>query len=247
MNNNSSNADLNNSLPETYGQVGFYTDKWAEENDMLSMVELSPDRIVWFQSMEADHWDYVQDEIDEEYMQIYGYSEWAAEYNSEDEYDQLDSELPSPEHVPTPSPPDSIESLGDAESDGMPDIITLDNNVWGHGEEEPTLLSDWAPRFVASLERVELSAVPSDQIICPICWIELGETYEFHDLYEPPDLPSDPREAGNMIAFQQLPFDLSRPNNDPVKLPCEHLFGYDCLVNSLSENSTCPMCRRELR
>ena len=32
----------------------------------------------------------------------------------------------------------------------------------------------------------------------------------------------------------------------PIKLPCSHIFGQDCLFEWLKENSTCPLCRESL-
>ncbi|KAL1605171.1 hypothetical protein SLS60_004715 [Paraconiothyrium brasiliense] len=104
----------------------------------------------------------------------------------------------------------------------------------------------WARNFVESLEHVGHSEISADDNRCSICWLPFGETDEFHPLYEPPVVPRDPREAEAVLHLQTLPFDLRRPNNDAMMLPCKHIFGRDCIIESFSANSTCPLCRKEM-
>lgn len=195
-----------------------------------------------FEQFEGYHWTFLQDELDSAYRSIYA------------------PVLPLPSETDTEGDGDSLDGhdlgdLEDSEWDSYPAIvIQADDDLWPTDFEDVDFegensvsLRRWAPNFVALLERVSTHDIPADKMTCPICWVDFGETNEFHELYEPPELPSDPTEAGNMLAFRGLPFDLSRPNNDAVRLPCGHLFGLDCIADNLTTSSSCPMCRAEFR
>ncbi|KAJ4355775.1 uncharacterized protein N0V89_003796 [Didymosphaeria variabile] len=123
----------------------------------------------------------------------------------------------------------------------------LDGGWWNDAFADNAENEAWARTFVESLEHVEHSEIAADKNLCSFCWLPFGETDEFHPLYEPPALPSDPREAEAILLCQEFPFDVRRPNNDAVVLPCKHIFGRDCLIDSLSADSTCPVCRKEMR
>jgi hypothetical protein len=200
-----------------------------------------------FEQFEGYHWMFLQDEIDSVYRNIYAPvlllpSETDTEPSIQGDGESLDGH--------------DLGDLEDSEWDGYPAIVIQpdDYYLWptdfedaDFEEDNSVSLRRWAPNFVALLERVSTHDIPADKMMCPICWVDFGETNEFHELYEPPELPSDPTEAENMLAFRGLPFDLSRPNNDAVRLPCRHLFGLDCIADNLTTSSLCPMCRAEFR
>ena len=37
----------------------------------------------------------------------------------------------------------------------------------------------------------------------------------------------------------------SESKHDPVRLPCRHIFGEECIVHWLVSENTCPYCRRD--
>jgi hypothetical protein len=74
--------------------------------------------------------------------------------------------------------------------------------------------------YVESLEHVDHGTIAAEDLRCPICRLEFGETDEFEELYEPLALPNDPLEAETIMMLRELPFDVRRPNNNAVVLPC---------------------------
>ncbi|KAF1965617.1 hypothetical protein BU23DRAFT_574763 [Bimuria novae-zelandiae CBS 107.79] len=116
-----------------------------------------------------------------------------------------------------------------------------------HGDHPQVAGEAWASDFVASSPMVDHSEIPADDMRCPGCWLDFGETDEFNELYEPPELPQDPQEAEAIIAAQSLPFDARCPNNNSVRLLCGHLWAHDCLIDTLCRSTLCLICRRELR
>jgi hypothetical protein len=102
-----------------------------------------------------------------------------------------------------------------------------------------------AVRYVDSLEKIDPATIPAEDNKCPHCWLPFGVTDE--DDYVPD--PSDhPEMAARQSAIHEMPFNEARPDNDPVRTPCGHIFGRGCLIESLEKVDTlCPSCRRELR
>jgi hypothetical protein len=105
-----------------------------------------------------------------------------------------------------------------------------------------------AEAFVDSLEQVEISTIPAEDMRCPHCWLDFGTTED--------DVPTLSQASGQSVQevaerqdnFSDMPFPTASPNNDPVRTPCGHIFGRDCLIESLQKvGTTCPICRQELR
>jgi hypothetical protein len=113
--------------------------------------------------------------------------------------------------------------------------------------DDATSMPD-AEAFVDSLEQVDISTIPVEDMRCPHCWLDFGTTED-----DAPALPqasdhSDQEFAERQGDFGEMPFPTASPNNDPVRTPCGHIFGRDCLIESLQKvGTTCPICRQELR
>jgi hypothetical protein len=107
-----------------------------------------------------------------------------------------------------------------------------------------------AAAFVDTLDRVEISDIPAEDMRCPYCWLPFGTTDEDDPSFVFTPDPDDPPEiAARQTAFRELlPFCADRADNDPVRTPCGHLFGRGCLVETLEKVDTlCPTCRKDLR
>jgi hypothetical protein len=99
--------------------------------------------------------------------------------------------------------------------------------------------------FVDSLDKVELSSIAPAHNKCSYCWLPFGVTDK--DLQSKAAIAEDPMDVdveAALGAFQILPFDISPSNNDPVRAPCGHIFGYGCFIDSLQHvSASCPICR----
>jgi hypothetical protein len=101
-----------------------------------------------------------------------------------------------------------------------------------------------AAAFVDTLEEVDIADIAAEDMTCPHCWLPFGTTTDEDNpsiLVYPDDEEREISERMN--ASYELPFCENRPNNDPVKTPCGHVFGRQCLIQSLETNMICPMCR----
>jgi hypothetical protein len=103
--------------------------------------------------------------------------------------------------------------------------------------------------FVDTLEQVDVSTIPAADMRCPHCWLPFGTTDEDDPAFVfTPDPNDSPELAARHIAFRELPFCVAKADNDPVRTPCGHLFGRDCLIESMEKVDTlCPICRLDLR
>jgi hypothetical protein len=73
-----------------------------------------------------------------------------------------------------------------------------------------------ATAFVDSLSSISIDSIEPEDMRCPHCWCDFGT-------------------SGDGLQ-----------NNDPVKTPCGHMIGKDCLLESLKKTNTrCPVCRQE--
>lgn len=106
-----------------------------------------------------------------------------------------------------------------------------------------------ATEFVDSLERVDIANIPEEDMRCPHCWLPFGTTDEDDtDFVFTPDKDEAPANAERQEAFYEMPFCTTRPDNDPVRTPCGHIFGRGCLIETLERvNTRCPTCRQEFR
>lgn len=75
--------------------------------------------------------------------------------------------------------------------------------------------------FIARLPRVEVKDLPSDQHECNIC------------------MATFPRQEPTNMAS-------SRDWDTPLRLPCLHVMGKNCLTTWLAKANTCPICRAKL-
>ncbi|KAF2819448.1 hypothetical protein CC86DRAFT_388237 [Ophiobolus disseminans] len=106
-----------------------------------------------------------------------------------------------------------------------------------------------AAAFVDTLEEVNISTIPEEDIRCPHCWLPFGVTEENDPAFAAitdPEVSPELEERQNIL--HEMPFDTYQANNDPVRTPCGHIFGKACLLESLEKvNTACPTCRQELR
>jgi hypothetical protein len=104
-----------------------------------------------------------------------------------------------------------------------------------------------AAAFVDTLEEVNIASIAPEDMRCPHCWLPFGTTTEDDSSILVYMDEGEQEIMWRLNASYELPFCVNRPNNDPVRTPCGHIFGKQCLVQSLEEtNKTCPMCRQEL-
>jgi hypothetical protein len=106
-----------------------------------------------------------------------------------------------------------------------------------------------AVAFVDTLEQVDISTIPAEGMKCPHCWLPFGTTDEDDPTFHfAPDADEPPELAARQITFHEMPFCAARPDNNPVRTPCGHLFGRSCLIETMEKVDTlCPTCRKELR
>jgi hypothetical protein len=105
-----------------------------------------------------------------------------------------------------------------------------------------------AAAFVDTLKEVDLASIDPEDMTCPLCWLPFGNTTEEDDPSILAYLNEEDKEiTARLNASYEMPFCTNRPNNDPVKTPCGHVFGKQCLMQSLEEtNRMCPLCRQRL-
>jgi hypothetical protein len=73
-------------------------------------------------------------------------------------------------------------------------------------------------KFIDGLPKVDVSSLDEDDRTCSICYDEYG-------VVRP---------------------EAEEPAEDPVKMPCGHVFGKLCITTWLEEHCTCPACRHKL-
>jgi hypothetical protein len=106
-----------------------------------------------------------------------------------------------------------------------------------------------AAAYIDTLEEVDISTIPAEDMKCAFCWLPFGTTDEDDPIFVyMPDPDEVPELSARQTVFRELPFCEARPDNDPVRTPCGHIFGRGCLLESLDKVDTlCPTCRRDLR
>jgi hypothetical protein len=106
-----------------------------------------------------------------------------------------------------------------------------------------------AVAFVDTLEQVDTSTIPAEDMKCPHCWLPFGTTDEDNPTFQfAPDADEPPKLAARQVTFHEMPFCAARPDNNPVRTHCGHLFGRSCLIETMEKvNTLCPTCRKELR
>ncbi|ORY15125.1 hypothetical protein BCR34DRAFT_189402 [Clohesyomyces aquaticus] len=82
-----------------------------------------------------------------------------------------------------------------------------------------------------------MDTIPVENTRCPHCWTDLGTEEAEYD-------QPNPEEPENLTLLRELPFQIWRNCNDPVRTICGHIFGKSCLAQSLLESQNCPICRR---
>jgi hypothetical protein len=97
-----------------------------------------------------------------------------------------------------------------------------------------------AIEFVNSLEHLDISNIALEDMRCPFCWNPFGVIDALDQMAADPG-------CGEVAAFGELPFSEVKESNDPVKLPCGHLFGHTCLIKIVdSGEKLCPKCRKAM-
>jgi hypothetical protein len=106
-----------------------------------------------------------------------------------------------------------------------------------------------AVAFVDTLEQVDVSTIPKEDLKCPHCWLPFGTTDEDDPTFMfAPDADETPELAARQVALHEMPFCEARSDNNPVRTPCGHLFGRSCLIEVMEKVDTlCPTCRKDLR
>lgn len=103
---------------------------------------------------------------------------------------------------------------------------------------KPTALPDLCDFLKQYMQPIEKSEIPSSQPNCVICRLPLG-------ISEPADI-----NKRNMVYLNRLPFvhpfRIKPLDNNAVRLPCQHIFGKDCIIKWLDCSRHCPLCRVEL-
>jgi len=101
-----------------------------------------------------------------------------------------------------------------------------------------------ATAFVETLDEVDITSIEPEDMKCPLCWLPFGSTTDEEGPTIATYLDHEEREITERLhASYALPFCENRPDNDPVRTPCGHVFGRQCLIDSLETNMICPMCR----
>lgn len=109
--------------------------------------------------------------------------------------------------------------------------------------------SRWASPALPSLdefffhaERLSTSSLDVDNALCHIC------QEEFEPLYSHQSINADTRQTFELL--DALPFlqPKSAGVDEPVRLPCSHILGSECLKQWLSSSgaASCPLCKRDL-
>jgi hypothetical protein len=124
-----------------------------------------------------------------------------------------------------------------------------DNDFDDFEDDDLDFSETWSPAaYVDTLEKVDISTIAPADMNCPHCWLPFSTTGEIDSPAVLAYLSEEEREeTARLTAIHEMPFCENKPNNDPVRTPCEYVFGKQCLVESLESSTTCPMCRRELR
>jgi hypothetical protein len=106
-----------------------------------------------------------------------------------------------------------------------------------------------AVKFVDTLEQVDISTIPEEDLKYSHCWLPFGTTDEDDPTFVfAPDANESPEVAARQVALHEMPFCEARPDNNPVRTPCGHLFGRGCFIETMEKVDTlCPTCRKELR
>jgi len=156
-------------------------------------------------------------------------------------------------------PPSNLQqqpSADDLDALGPVNFTSFDSIIDMILTPPPHVLARWAQHerfdaaaFVDTLEEVDISTIPAEDMRCPHCWLPFGTTEEDDPAFVPvSESDMTPELAERQTIFHELAFDASRPDNDPVRTPCGHVFGRGCLIESMEKVGTrCPMCRQELR
>jgi hypothetical protein len=144
--------------------------------------------------------------------------------------------------IPLSNYQDFLGHVGQLMNASMPDLEAVLTQI----RSRPLTASfEAAAAFVDTLEEVDIADIAAEDMTCPHCWLPFGTTTTDED--NPSilvNLDDEEREISERLnASYELPFCENRPNNDPVKTPCGHIFGRQCLVQSLETNMICPMCR----
>ena len=119
-------------------------------------------------------------------------------------------------------------------------------SMFGHSHHHRrTTRAEDAIAFVETLEEIDVAGIAPEDMKCPLCWLPFGSTTEDEaPTTITPYLDDEEREITERLhASYALPFCENRPDNDPVRTPCGHVFGRQCLIDSLETNMICPMCR----
>jgi hypothetical protein len=77
-----------------------------------------------------------------------------------------------------------------------------------------------ATDFVTALPTIDVSSIPKEDMRCPCCWCDFDEDFT--------------ADIDHIVK----------------KTPCGHMFGANCLIESLNGSNTilcCPMCRQDMR
>ncbi|KAG9189720.1 hypothetical protein G6011_06588 [Alternaria panax] len=115
-----------------------------------------------------------------------------------------------------------------------------------HGRERARPSFD-AVANVDTLEEVGITTIDSNDMTCPHCHLPFGTTTVEDDPSILAHMNEMDRElTWRLEASSALPFCENKPNNDPVKTQYGHIFGKQCLIQSLEEvNKRCSKCRQE--
>lgn len=109
---------------------------------------------------------------------------------------------------------------------GPPSVVARYLAMWPvirilYDREHPQLVRLHTRRFVVAtlFTRVAVESLATEDKLCGICHENFGEEEEEEEE--------------------------SESKHDPVRLPCGHIFGEECIVYWLVSENTCPYCRRD--